>query len=98
MAVDGTYNLEIDTPMGKQEAKLIVKTQGGKITGMMENSMGKNDITGSAKDNELSWSMELNSPMGNMKLEFSGKVNGGEIAGEVKLGAFGTAPFKGKKV
>jgi hypothetical protein len=98
MAIDGTYDVEIDTPMGKQEAKLTVKADGGNLTGTMENDMGKNDISGTIKNNDVSWGMELNSPMGNMKLEFSGKVTGGEITGEVKLGAFGTAPFKGRKV
>jgi hypothetical protein len=98
MAIDGIYNIEIDTPMGKQEAKLVIKTEGSKITGTMENSMGKNDITGSVKNNELSWGMELNSPMGSMNLEFSGKVTGNEISGEVKIGSFGVSPFKGNKV
>jgi hypothetical protein len=33
-----------------------------------------------------------------MKLEYSGKVTGNEISGTVKLGNFGTAPFKGTRV
>ena len=98
MAVDGIYNLEVDTPMGKQEAKLTIKTAGNKLTGTMENSMGKNDIAGAVKGNDVSWDMELNSPMGNMKLEFSGKVTGVEITGEVKIGSFGTSRFTGRKV
>ena len=98
MAVDGIYNLEIDTPMGKQEAKLTIKTAGNKLTGTMENPMGKNDIAGAVKGNDVSWGMELNSPMGNMKLEFTGKVNGVEITGEVKIGSFGTSRFTGRKV
>jgi len=98
MAIDGIYKIEIDTPMGKQEANLVIKTEGSKITGTMENSMGKNDITGSVKNNELSWEMELNSPMGSMKLEFSGKVSGNQITGEVKIGSFGVSHFHGSKV
>jgi hypothetical protein len=98
MAVDGTYNLTIDTPMGKQEAKLVMKASGNKLTGTMENDMGKNDITGTVKGNDVSWEMELNSPMGNMKLEFTGKLTGVEIAGEVKIGTFGTSQFTGRKV
>ena len=98
MAVDGIYNLEIDTPMGKQEAKLTIKTAGNKLTGTMENSMGKNDIAGTVKGNDVSWGMELNSPMGDLKLEFTGKVTGVEITGEVKIGSFGTSRFTGRKV
>ena len=98
MAVDGTYNIEIDTPMGKQESKLVLKSAGAKLTGTMESAMGKNDFTGSVKGNDVSWSMEINTPMGSMKLDFKGKVAGNDISGEVKAGDFGTSPFRGKKV
>jgi hypothetical protein len=98
MTIDGTYNIEIDTPMGKQEAKLNMKAAGNKLTGTMENTMGNSDITGTVKGSDVSWEMELNSPMGSMKLEFSGKVTGGEIKGEVKIGSFGSAQFTGSKV
>jgi hypothetical protein len=98
MAIDGIYNIEIDTPMGTQEAKLNMKASGDQLTGTMENNMGKNDITGTVKGNAVSWVMEINSPMGNMKLEFSGKVTGDEIAGEVKIGSFGVSHFNGSKV
>jgi hypothetical protein len=98
MSVDGTYKIEIDTPMGKQEAKLTLKTAGNKLSGSMESSFGKMDFSGGAvKGNEVSWSTEINSPMGNMKLDYKGKVAGNDISGEVKAGDFGTSPFKGKK-
>lgn len=99
MAVDGTYKIEIDTPMGKQESKLTLKSDGAKLSGAMESSFGKNDFTGGAvKGNEVSFSMEITSPMGKMKLDFKGKVAGNDISGEVKAGDFGSSPFKGKKV
>jgi hypothetical protein len=98
MALDGTYNIEIDTPMGKQESKLTLKTAGEKLTGTMASPMGNMDFTGTAKGNDVSWSMEINSPMGNMKLDYKGKVAGNDISGEVKAGDFGSSPFKGKKV
>ncbi len=98
MAVDGIYRIEIDTPMGKQEAAVTLKTAGDKLTGTAESAMGKNDFNGSVKDNDVSWSFEIASPMGNMKLDFKGKISGNDISGEVSLGGFGNAPFKGKKV
>jgi hypothetical protein len=98
MAIDGTYNVEIDTPIGKQEAKVTLKTAGNILSGTGESSFGKNDFTGTVNGNDLSWKMEINSPMGKMKLEYTGKVTGDDIAGTVKIGDFGTAPFKGKKI
>ena len=97
MAIDGTYNIEVDSPMGKQEFKLTMKTAGDKLNGTMESPMGNNDFTGTVKGNEVSWPMEIASPMGNMKLELNGKVTDDDITGVVKVGSFGSAPFKGKK-
>ncbi len=99
MAVDGTYKIEIDTPMGKQESKLTLKAAAGKLSGTMESSFGTTNFSGgTVKGNEVSWSMEITSPMGKMKLDYKGKVAGNAISGEVKAGDFGTSPFKGKKV
>ncbi len=98
MAIDGTYKIEIDTPMGKQEATLTLKTDGGKLSGSAESMMGKNDFTGTVNGDALAWTMDINSPMGEMKLEYTAKVTGDAIAGEVKVGTFGSSPFKGKRV
>ena len=99
MAVDGTYKIEIDTPMGQQEATLTLKTAGVDLSGSMDSMLGKTDFSGgTVKGDELAWSLELDSPMGRVKLECKGKVTGHNISGEVKVGDFGTSPFKGKRV
>ena len=99
MAVDGTYKIEIDTPMGKQEATLTLKTAGDKLSGTMESGFGKTDFSGgTVKGDAVAWNTEISSPMGNMKLEYSGKISGNDISGQVKAGDFGTSPFKGKRV
>jgi len=99
MAVDGTYKIEIDTPMGKQESKLTLKAAGAKLSGTMESSFGTTKFTGgTVKGNDVSWNMEIDSPMGKMKLDYKGKVAGNDISGDVKAGDFGTSPFKGKRV
>jgi len=99
MAVDGTYKIEIDTPMGKQESKLTLKSTGAKLSGTMESSFGTASFSGgTVKGNEVAWDMEINSPMGKMALSYKGKVTGNDIAGEVKAGDFGSSPFKGSKI
>ena len=98
MAVDGTYRIEIDTPMGKQEASLTFITNGDKLNGAMVSALGNADFSGGTiRGDEVMWSMEINSPMGNVKLDFKGEVTGNDISGEVKAGDFGSSPFKGKK-
>lgn len=100
MAVDGTYEIEISTPMGAQKGKLIIKTEGDKASGSMENSMmGTQEFSGgTVNGDEVSWTMEVNSPFGNMTLEHKTKVSGDDITGEVKAGNFGTFPLTGKRV
>jgi hypothetical protein len=98
MAIDGKYEIVIDTPMGKQSATLTLTTTGEKLSGTADSAMGKSEFTGTVKGDAVAWVMDINSPMGQMKLEYTGKVTGNDIAGEVKIGSFGTAPFSGKKV
>jgi hypothetical protein len=99
MAVDGNYRIEVDTPMGKMESKLTLKSAGAKLSGTMESSFGTISFTGgTVKGNEFAWSMEVDSPMGKMKLDYKGKVAGNDISGEVKAGDFGVSPFTGKRV
>lgn len=98
MAVDGTYNVEIDTPMGKQESKLTLKTDGDALSGTMESPMGTIEFSGGkVNGDDISWEMEISSPMGNMNLEYNLKVSGDDISGEVKAGSFGSSPLKGKR-
>ncbi|MBN1176634.1 MAG: hypothetical protein JXA51_03030 [Dehalococcoidales bacterium] len=98
MAVDGTYNVEIDTPMGKQESKLVLKTDGDAVSGNMASPMGTMEFSGGKVSGDAaSWDMEIDSPMGKMTLEYNVKVSGDDISGEVKAGNFGSSPLKGKR-
>ena len=99
MAVDGTYDIIVDTPIGAQTMKLILKTEGSALSGSIDSPLGAQEFSGgSVSGDDISWQMEINSPIGKMNLEYMGKVTGDDIAGEVKAGDFGSSPFKGKRV
>jgi hypothetical protein len=98
MSVDGTYLVEINTPIGKQEGKLILKAEGARLTGRVEASLGQKDFTGTVNGNDVAWTVEISTPLGKMKLDFKGTVNGSAISGEVKTGSFGTSKFTGSKI
>ena len=99
MAVDGTYNVEVNTPMGTQSMKLTLKADGDALSGSVDSAMGglREFSGGTVNGDEVAWGMEISGPMGNMKLEYKGKVTGDEIAGEVKAGDLGTFAFKGSR-
>ena len=97
MSVDGTYNLTINTPMGKQEGKLTVAADGGALNGTMEQGGNSVEIAnGTVDGNNVTWEAGITTPMP-MTLKFAGTVDGDKISGEVELGAFGKAAFEGTK-
>jgi hypothetical protein len=98
MAIDGTYQIEMDTPMGKQGAKLTLKTSGGTLSGTLEDTFGKHEFGGGKVEGEqATWDLEIDSPMGKLQLDCTARVSGDSISGEVKVGSFGTSPFKGQR-
>ena len=100
MALNNYYNIEIDTPLGKQTAKLALKTDDNALSGSVEAEMvGIEEFSGgTVNGDDVAWNMELDSPMGKLILEFKGKIKGDEITGELKAGDFGSSPFTGKRV
>ena len=98
MAVDGTYKIEIDTPMGKQESTLTLKADGDKLSGVMESMFGKQDFSGgTVTGDNFAFTMKISGPMGDMQLDYTGTVSGDDISGSVKAGDFGSSPFTGKR-
>lgn len=99
MAVDGTYDIEMTTQMGKRTSKLTLKSSGNALSGTVASDLGTVDFDGGTVDGDsVAFSMNVSGPMGQMKLDYSGKVEGDNISGTVQLGQYGSAPFSGKRV
>lgn len=96
MAIDGTYKIDVNSPMGAQSATLTLKTDGDSLSGTSVSSQGTQDFDGGSVDsNDFTFSMNLSGPMGQIQLDFKGTVDGDDISGNVQLGSFGSASFKG---
>ena len=99
MAIDGTYEVEVDTPLGVQSVKLTLKTDGDSLSGSVESRMGSTEFSGGrVNGNEITCRMKTDSPLGELDLEYKGKITGDDITGEVNTGIFGGMPLKGKRV
>ena len=97
MAVDGKWEITINSPMGAQKAQLDLKSDGATLSGTQNAQGSSQPVTnGKVDGNKLSWSANITSPMP-LTLEFSGNVEGDKISGSVKAGAFGSFPFSGSK-
>ncbi|MFO1118315.1 MAG: hypothetical protein U1E28_21810 [Beijerinckiaceae bacterium] len=97
MAIDGKWNLTINTPMGAQSSTLEVASSGASLTGKQTGAQGSQAIeNGAVNGDEASWSIDITVPMP-MTLSFKGKVSGDKLSGTVTLGAFGDSTFMGER-
>jgi hypothetical protein len=97
MSVDGSWNVTMDTPMGKRSAALTLKAEGGTLTGTMGGDGGSTAIyDGTVNGNTVAWKTNIQQPMA-LTLEFSATVAGDALSGSVKLGMFGNAPLSGTR-
>jgi hypothetical protein len=97
MAVEGTWNITLTTPMGPQKGTLVLEAQGSALGGSMSSPMGKITIeSGTVDGDTATWTAKVSAPMA-MTVECSATVDGDSISGEAKLGSFGTAPFNGSR-
>ena len=95
MAVDGKWEITINSPMGAQKAVLDLKSDGAALTGT-QTAQGSTQplANGKVEGATMSWSANITSPLP-MTLEFTGSVEGDTLKGSVKAGAFGSFPFSG---
>ena len=99
MAIDGTYNIEVQTPMGNQPGKLTLKADGDSLSGTFDGGMGGEQAIsgGTVTGDEATWSTTVTGPMGQIKLDFKVAVDGDNISGQVQLGSFGSGNITGKR-
>jgi len=98
MAVDGKWEIVINSPLGAQKAQLDLKAEGGALTGSQQAAQGSGPLeNGKIDGNAISWSAKITSPMP-MTLDFTGTVDGDKLSGSVKAGSFGSFPFTGTRV
>ena len=96
--VDGTWETVTKSPMGDQQARLTVNSDGDSFTGGFAGAMGTVDITdGKVDGDKLSWSLDVTIPMP-MTLTCEATVDGDKLIGTVTAGAFGSFPLSGSRV
>ena len=98
MAVDGKWEIIINSPLGAQKATLDLVTAGTALTGTQQAAQGSGPLeNGKVDGNNVAWSAKISSPMP-LTLDFTGTVDGDKLSGSVKAGAFGSFPFSGNRV
>jgi quinohemoprotein ethanol dehydrogenase len=93
----GTWEVVVDSPIGKQPGKATYKVEGNKITGKQASSQGSVEVAGKLDGSHATWSGKAYVPFP-IQLEFDVTLDGDTFAGSMKSGPFGTFPFTGKRL
>ena len=83
MSIDGTYNVRASTPVGVQEGKIVLKTEGESLSGSVTTRWGTENFTGGkVSGNQFEFTYSGKSPFGRAKFKYTGTVEGDRIWGE----------------
>jgi len=95
--ISGTWTLNVETPMGARDMKLVATQTGEVLAGNIENPRGNMPITGTVKGNAVAFQMKVNAQGMDMVIDYAGTVEGDTMKGAAKFGEFGDGTFTGKK-
>jgi len=97
VAIDGNWNLTMQSPMGAREVKADFASDGGALSGTFTTPQGSAPLTGAVDGNAVNFGASIQGPMGQMDLKFDGKLDGDAISGSVQFGSFGSGSFTGNR-
>jgi hypothetical protein len=100
MTAAGTWNLTIDSPLGKQRAVVNITEESGSWQGLAKDlSSGEESaMTNITVDGDkLGWQQNITKPM-KLKLTYNLTIDGDRLAGKVKAGMFPSSKVVGERV
>jgi hypothetical protein len=98
MSIDGTYQVTVKTPLGKQKGKLTIRSSGDILSGSLETSKGTTHFSdGSINGNHIQFQAETKTAMGPFDVAYKATVEGDRLSGEASM-PLGTAPMEGTKI
>jgi hypothetical protein len=87
----GTWSASVVLDAGSGVATFVFKQDGEKLTGTYSGTVGKADVTGTVKGDQVEWSFEA-SQVGTCaykgSIDSSGKIKGTVVYGQVGSGTF----------
>lgn len=98
MGVDGSWQLEVRSPMGKQHVTVALREEEGKLSGTLTNDANKRTAEiydGQVAGAEVEWKVNLQEVR--MTLAFNTTVDGDSMSGKVKAGRFGRFAVTGHR-
>jgi hypothetical protein len=97
MGISGTYKTGANSPMGRIEGLMILRTEGEALTGTMTGMGNAIEFqNGKVSGDDFEFEVTPQTPMGSMTITVKGTVDGDRISGNFITG-FGQMPFEGTR-
>jgi hypothetical protein len=90
----GTWDITIESPQGKNNALLVIKKDGDKLTGSMKSARGERPIESVAvTGNDIIFLMKANIQGQDMVFTYKGKIEKDSMKGDADFGGFATGTW-----
>ena len=93
-SVVGSWDITIESPQGKRESQLVIKQDGGKLTGAMKSPRGERPLDSvKVEGSDITFVMTANVQGQDMVFTYKGKVDKDSMKGEADFGGFATGSW-----
>lgn len=93
-SVVGTWDITIESPQGKRESQLVIKQDGGKLTGAMKSPRGERPLDSvKVEGSDITFVMTANVQGQDMVFTYKGKVEKDSMKGDADFGGFATGSW-----
>jgi hypothetical protein len=97
MDVSGTWELNVESPMGSRASDAIFTQTGETLGGKMVSPRGETPLTGTISGETVKFGINVNVQGQNLQIDYTGTVTGDTMSGTVVFGSFGDGKFTGKR-
>jgi hypothetical protein len=97
MSVAGNWMLTIDSQMGSQDSKLVLKQTGKDLSGTLESPQGTADVTGTLEGKDIKFGFNFSGQGVELRIDFVGTADGQSMNGKAVFGTYGEGTFKAKR-
>ena len=95
--VSGTWELNVESPMGSRASDAVFTQSGETLGGKMVSQRGEVPLTGTIKGETVNFGINVNVQGQNLQIDYTGTVTGDTMSGTVVFGSFGDGKWTGKK-
>jgi hypothetical protein len=95
--VSGTWELNVESPMGSRASDAIFTQTGATLGGKMVSPRGEVPLSGTISGDTVKFGINVNVQGQSLQIDYSGTVTGDTMSGTVVFGSFGDGKWTGKR-